>query len=65
VTLETKPRIMGNGCNPGAAQTGDRVPDTGSFRHSRPYHRLSADLLERAACPPMGGRAAVGNQVSN
>jgi hypothetical protein len=25
------------GCNPGAAQTGDRVADTGSFCRSRPY----------------------------
>lgn len=28
-----------DGCNPGAAQTGDRVADTGSFRHSRPYQQ--------------------------
>jgi hypothetical protein len=32
-----RPYSIGDGCNPGAAQTGDRVTATGSFRHLRPY----------------------------
>lgn len=36
------------GCNPGAAQTGDRVVDTGSFRDSRPYQ---PDVLPQVSEP--------------
>ena len=44
---------MGGGCNPGAAQTGDRASDTGSFRRLRPY-QTSRQQSPQTRPPPAG-----------